>query len=320
MKNNLKDLIVEYLEYAEVAEGKSRLTMRNYRLYLEEFLKFAVDMPVAKIDKRLIQQYRLYLNRKHNQRGGELSKKTQNLYLIALRGLLKYLSRQDIASLDPEKIDLAKVGERQITFLEGTELDRFLEAPLLELQHLPEGPEQQRKIILLAYRDKAILELLFSTGLRISELSNLKRNNLNLNQSEFSVRGKGGKVRVVFLSNQARHWIKEYLNKRADTELGLFVRHDRAGKGKEINLSPRSIERLVEKYRKISGITKHVTPHTMRHSFATDLLSNQADLRSVQEMLGHASLTTTQIYTHVTNPQLRAVYERAHDVKRKKKG
>ncbi len=314
MKNKLESTIKEYLEYIEVAEGKSKLTVRNYRLYLAEFLKFAEDISVSDIDKNLVHQYRLHLNRKVNPRGGDLSKKTQNLYLIALRGFLKYLSRQDIASLDPEKIDLAKTGERHITFLEGKELERLLDAPLTQLK---EGGSHNQK--LLALRDKAILEMLFSTGLRISELVGLKRTNLNLDQNEFSVRGKGSKVRVVFLSNQARHWVKEYLNKRIDTELGLFVRHDRAGKNNELSLSPRSVERLVEKYRKIAGITKHVTPHSLRHSFATDLLSNEADLRSVQEMLGHASLTTTQIYTHVTNPQLRAVYEKAHDVKRRKK-
>lgn len=314
MKPKLAQTIKEYLEYLEVAEGKSKLTVRNYRLYLAEFLKFAEDVAVAKIDKQLVHQYRLHLNRKTNPRGGDLSKKTQNLYLIALRGFLKYLSRQDIQSLDPEKIDLAKTGERHITFLEGQELERLLEAPLTQMKEGNSHNEQ-----LLALRDKAILEMLFSTGLRISELVNLKRNNLNLDQNEFSVRGKGSKVRVVFLSNQARHWVKEYLAQRVDTELGLFVRHDRAGKDNELSLSPRSVERLVEKYRKIAGITKHITPHSLRHSFATDLLSNQADLRSVQEMLGHASLTTTQIYTHVTNPQLRTVYEKAHDVKRKKK-
>lgn len=318
MKNKLKDTIKDYLEYAEVAEGKSRLTIRNYRLYLEEFLKFAEDLDVGDIDKSLIQKYRLHLNRKINPRGGDLSKKTQNLYLIALRGLLKYLSHQDIESLDPEKIDLAKVGERQITFLEGKELERLLDAPLLEIKTSLDGDKNPNKK-LLALRDKAILEMLFSTGLRISELVSLKRNEFNLEQNDFSIRGKGRKIRVVFLSNQARYWIKEYLDRRTDAELGLFVRHDRAGKNNELSLSPRSVERLVEKYRKIAGITKHITPHSLRHSFATDLLSNQADLRSVQEMLGHASLTTTQIYTHVTNPQLRAVYEKAHDVKRKKK-
>ena len=314
MKNKLSETIKKYLEYIEVAEGKSRLTVRNYRLYLAEFLKFAKDVAVSSIDKNLIHQYRLHLNRKSNPRGGDLSRKTQNLYLIALRGFLKYLSRQDIQSLDPEKIDLAKVGERHITFLEGKELERLLDAPLTQAK---EGDGRNQK--LLALRDKAILEMLFSTGLRISELVALKRTNLNLDQNEFSIRGKGSKVRVVFLSNQARHWIKEYLSQRTDTEHGLFVRHDRAGKDNELSLSPRSVERLVEKYRKIAGITKHITPHSLRHSFATDLLSNEADLRSVQEMLGHASLTTTQIYTHVTNPQLRAVYEKAHDVKRKKK-
>lgn len=314
MPITLDSAIKEYLEYAEVAEGKSRLTIRNYKLYLGEFLAFAKDIPVSKIDKRLIHQYRLFLNRKANPRGGELSKKTQNLYLIALRGLLKYLSRQDIQSLDPDKIDLAKVGERQITFLEGKELERFLDSPLNSIKDV-----ENRGQRLLALRDKAILEMLFSTGLRISELVSLKRNEFNLEQNEFSIRGKGRKVRVVFLSNQARYALKNYLDGRTDTELGLFVRHDRAGKGSEAALSPRSIERLVEKYRKIAGLTKHITPHSLRHSFATDLLNNEADLRSVQEMLGHASLTTTQIYTHVTNPQLRAVYEKAHDVKRKKK-
>lgn len=319
MPNQLKNLIQEYLEHIQVAEGKARLTVRNYSAYLKAFLDFAGDITVDQINKPLVHQYRLLVNQRNNPRGGELSRKTQNLYLIALRNFLKYLSHEDIKSLEAEKIDLAKVGERHITFLEGIELERLLEAPLLEINKKVEGPDQNKKQILLAYRDKAILELLFSAGLRVSELARLKRTELNLDQSEFSVRGKGSKVRVVFLSNQARYWLKHYLDQRTDTELGLFVRHDRAGVGRESNLTPRSIERLVEKYRKIAGLTKKVTPHSLRHSFATDLLANEADLRSVQEMLGHASLTTTQIYTHVTNPRLRAVYLKAHDIKRKKR-
>ena len=211
-------------------------------------------------------------------------------------------------TLSAEKIELAKIPERQVSFLEGEDLERFLESPM----KTKENP-------LIQSRDKAILEMLFSTGLRVSELVSLQRDSVNLKKDEFTVRGKGGKLRVVFLSNQSKYWIKQYLDGRNDVTKYLFVRHDRAAGNDDVKpLSARSVQRLVERYAKIAGITKRVTPHTLRHSYATDLLINGADIRSVQSMLGHASITTTQIYTHITNQQLRDVYKAFHGRRRRK--
>ena len=226
-----------------------------------------------------------------------------------MRSFLKYLSKRDVKSMAPEKIELAKMPDRQVDFLENDDMSRLLEAPL-----------QSKEAKIIQLRDKAILELLFSTGTRVSELSKLEINQVNLNKDEFTVRGKGDKLRVVFLSNQARYYLKQYLDARKDLSPYLFIRHDRA-KGKKDepnNLTPRSIQRLIQKYSKAAGITKKVTPHTMRHSFATDLLINGADIRSVQAMLGHSSITTTQIYTHITNQQLRDVYKAFHQRKKRK--
>ncbi|MBI5405291.1 MAG: tyrosine-type recombinase/integrase, partial [Candidatus Kerfeldbacteria bacterium] len=222
---------------------------------------------------------------------------------------LKFLAKNDVKSMPAEKIELAKTSERQVSFLEGTDLERFLNAPL-----------QTKEAKIIQHRDKAILELFFSTGLRVSELARLERDMLNLDKEDFTVRGKGGKLRIVFLSNQARHWIGLYLDQRRDDHPALFIRHDRAAKrSTEIEaLTPRSIQRLVATYAKIAGVNKRITPHTLRHSYATDLLINGADIRSVQAMLGHASIQTTQIYTHVTNQQLKDVYKAFHGRRRKK--
>ncbi len=308
MSENLKQLANEFLEYLEVEKGSSKLTIRNYGFYLARFLKQSQVQESQEITAETIRKYRLWLSRLTNPRGGNLCSSTQNYHLIALRVFFKYLIKRDIEILAPEKIDLAKTQERQISFVEGKELERLLESPF---------KIEQPDIIKL--RDKAILELLFSTGLRVSELTNLKREDINLEKDEFSVRGKGNHWRLVFVSNQARYWLKRYLEIRKDIEPFLFIRHDRAAeKMKKTNyFTPRSIQRLIKKYCKVAGITKNITTHSLRHSFATDLLSNGADLRAVQELLGHKNITTTQIYTHVTNQRLKEVYESFHGKKRK---
>jgi len=308
MSKDIKQLIQEFLEYLEIEKGSSKLTLRNYKFYLNRFIKETKISSPQEITSELVRKYRLWLSRLENPRGGNLSPSTQNYHLIALRVFLKYLAKRDIKALAPEKIDLAKTQERQVSFLEGHDLEKLLEAPLRT---------KQKDIIKI--RDKAILELLFSTGLRISELTKLKKEDINLEKIEFSIQGKGGYWRVVFLSNQARYWLKKYLEKRTDMEPYFFIRYDRAAKKEKniSNLTPRSVQRMIKKYAKVAGITKKITPHTMRHSYATDLLSGGADLRAVQEMLGHKNITTTQIYTHVTDQHLKEVYQAFHGTKRK---
>lgn len=306
----MEKYIKQFLEYLEVEKGLSLITIRNYGFYLRRFAGFAGESGVAnpgKITKELVHRYRLWLNRLGDDKNEGLKKNTQNYHLIALRGFLKYLVKNDIKSLEPEKVELAKQEQRQVDFLEGSDLARILEAPFkIEL------PE------IIRQRDKAILELFFSTGLRVSELCKLKIENINLKKDEFTVRGKGSKLRVVFLSDDARRAIEEYLRSRRDMNPGLFISHDKAASGREeqVGLTPRSVQRLVQKYAKVAGITKEVTPHTLRHSYATDLLMNGADIRSVQAMLGHASITTTQVYTHITDQQLRDVHKAFHGKRR----
>lgn len=303
--------VSNFLEYLEIEKGLSNVTLLNYGFYLIRFAEFAKGSGVTspgKISKELVHKYRLWLNRLSKD-DKNLKKNTQNYHLIALRGFLKYLVKVDIKSLEPEKIELAKQEQRQVDFLEGSDLERILDAPL-KIEDLPE---------IIRKRDKAILELFFSTGLRVSELTKLKIENINLNKDEFSVRGKGSKLRVVFLSPEAKQWIEEYLKARQDVNPYLFISHDKAsaGRDEQLNLTPRSVQRLVQKYSKVAGITKQVTPHTMRHSYATDLLMSGADIRSVQAMLGHSSITTTQVYTHITDQQLRDVHKAFHGKRRK---
>ncbi|MEK7570090.1 MAG: site-specific tyrosine recombinase/integron integrase [Patescibacteria group bacterium] len=310
MATNLPKLLTDFLEYLEIEKNVSPLTVKNYDFYLRRFLQWGKLKEPQDITTEKVRQYRLFLNRLVSQSKEPLKASTRNYHLIALRAFLKYMAKRDVASLSSEKVELSKQPERQVSFLEGTDLERFLEAPL---------KIEQQDIVKI--RDKAILELLFSTGLRVSELANLKKDQVNLEKDEFTVRGKGSKLRVVFVSNTARHWIGEYLKKRRDEEDWLFLRHDRAMKRSAENfkpLTPRSIQRIVQYYAKAAGITKRITPHTLRHSYATDLLMNGADIRSVQSMLGHASITTTQIYTHVTNQQLREVYKAFHNRRGKK--
>lgn len=314
MATKINELLTQFLEYLEIEKNRSQLTVRNYDFYLKRFFEFAKIAKPADIVLEKVRQFRLYLNRLV-VKGKSLKKSTQNYHIIALRSFLKFLAKRDIKTLAPEKLELAKIGERSVDFLEGSDLERLLEAPFKQ-----QAPE------IIKLRDRAILETLFSTGLRVSELCNLRLTSINLKKEEFTVRGKGDKPRIVFLSNQARYAIRNYLEKRHDGNDYLFVGHDRAVKGrkqksesKEQGLTPRSVQRLVEKYSTAVGITKKVTPHTLRHSYATDLLMNGADIRSVQAMLGHSSITTTQIYTHITNRQLKDVHKAFHGRQRRGK-
>lgn len=310
---NISKLITDFLEYLEIEQGRAQATLANYDFYLRRFCDWAKNPKPEKISAELIRKYRLWLNRFTDSRGGQqLAVKTQNYHLIALRSFLKFLAKRDIASLSPEKIELARAPMREVEFLQRDELERLLASPL--------GSDDKAIVKL---RDKAILELLFSTGLRVGELAKLERDNINLERDEFTIRGKGGKLRLVFLSDSAKKALCDYLDKRQDTEPALFIAHDRAGGGQArqernaANLTPRSIQRIIKKRALAAGITKDITPHTLRHTFATDLLQNGADLRAVQIMLGHASITTTQIYTHVTNRQLKEVHKAFHGKSKK---
>lgn len=299
----INKLIDNFISYIEITKNRSLKTVNNYKRYLYRFFDFAKIDSISKLNSETVNDFILYMRRQNGTRDGEMKTNTRNYHLIALRMFLKYLAKVDIKSLSPEKIELAKQQPRQVEFLEKDELKKIIEAPDLTKENE-----------LTKLRDKAILELLFSTGLRVSELSNLNKDNVNLNREEFSIRGKGGKIRVVFISETAKNALKKYLNFRKDTSQALFVRTDLDPKNYSLeNLTTRSIQRIVKKYSKIAGITKKVTPHTLRHSFATDLLYEGADIRSVQEMLGHSSITTTQVYTHVTNKRLKEIYDKFHN-------
>ena len=292
----------EYLEYLEIERGRSLKTIENYERYLTRFLTASGAEDPSDINDELVRSFRLWLNRQsagvHEGRQETLKKKTQNYYLIAIRSFLKYLRKRGVESYAPEKIELAKVAERTIDLLSVKDLKRLLDAP--------------NEDSLKELRDKAILELFFSTGLRLSELCALERD-IDLTRDEISVRGKGEKVRVVFISDDAKKAITAYLKKRTDMDEALFVGESkRAHKDGSMRLTPRSIERMVKFYAAKAGIMDKVTPHILRHSFATDLLYNGADIRSVQMMLGHANISTTQIYTHITDSQLKEVHKKFH--------
>ena len=292
----------DYLEYLEIEAGRSQKTIQNYDHYLTRLLDFAGDIKVADIDPELIRKWRLWLNRLGTNTSDELQKNTLNYHLIALRNFLKFCAKRDIKAMSGEKIELAKAARKQVTFLTVEEVQDLFAQPNLET--------------IQGLRDRAILELLFSSGLRVSELVGLNREDVNLERREFMVRGKGEKDRPVFISPEAAEWIGKYFEKRDDNTRPLFIRYSG---NKQINLSgnyyrltARSVQRLVSRYALLAGITKHVSPHTLRHSFATDLLMNGADIRSVQAMLGHSNISTTQIYTHVTDPHLKAVHDKYH--------
>jgi len=297
----LEQLKREFLEHVEIEKGNSLKTVNNYDHYLNRFLDFAKISEPSEITDDKIREFRLFLNRQpgikiRGQQASTLKKNTQNYHLIALRSFLKYLIKRRINSLPPDSIDLAKIKERSLDLISTAELERLMKAP----------DESNLK----GLRDKAIIELFFSTGLRLSELCSLNRD-LDLTKDEFSIRGKGEKVRVVFLSDTAKNAIRNYLKGRKDMDEPLFIQFSRNG-GSGNRLTQRSIERIVRFYAIKAGISKKVTPHVIRHSFATDLLSNGADIRSVQMMLGHANIATTQIYTHITDKQLRDVHKKFH--------
>lgn len=306
----LPDLIEDFLEHLEIESGRSKKTIDNYRLYLERFLELAQeilnqdDIKPEDITKDVLRKYRLKLNRYGSDNDkDDLQVITQTYHLVALRGFLKYLSRRDIKSLDPNLIDLPHVVRKQVTFLHFDEVEDMLE----EIDTSTES----------GLRDRAIIELLYSGGLRVSELVALNRDSINLERREFMVRGKGQKDRPIFISESAADRVQDYLDARTDSLPALFLNNSKNlqtadTSGDYRRITPRSVERIVEKYARLAGITKHVSPHTLRHSFATDLLMNGADLRSVQSLLGHANVSTTQIYTHVTDPHLKEVHDKFH--------
>lgn len=300
----LSELINDFLISLEVENGRSKYTARNYELCLYRLLEFGgEEMKPEDITPEWLRQFRLWLNRYQTEQKKGLSVTTQAFHLVALRGFLKYLAKRQIKSLDPVLVELPRTHRPQVTFLHVDEIDRILE-------EIPMDNET-------GLRDRAIFELLFSTGLRVSELIALNRDSVNLQKREFMVRGKGQKDRPVFVTQSAADAVQDYLDERRDSLPALFLNNSRnqpaAGtSGDYRRLTPRSIERIINKYVRAAGITKKVTPHTLRHSFATDLLMNGADLRSVQSLLGHSNISTTQIYTHVTDPHLKEVHEKFH--------
>jgi len=307
----MKDALSRFLEYCELDRNLSLRTVKMYSYYLNFFRQWFLKsvetetFMVEDVDKEKIRQFRLFLSHKYkNPYKGALKRQTQNYFLVALRAFFRFLLKQDIKVIAPEVIELGKQRDRSIKFLLPEELERLFKAVDL------------KKIVGL--RDRTILETLFSTGLRVSELVALNKKDVNLKTAEFGIIGKGGKARVVFLSKRARGWLEKYLDKRADSYQALFIRYSGPKpKNQGLNianfrLSVRSIERLVDKYRLKAGIPFRIGPHILRHSFATDLLSHGADLRSVQEMLGHKNIATTQIYTHITNFHLKEIYQKFH--------
>jgi site-specific recombinase XerD len=296
------DAIDEYLDYLAIEQNRSKRTIANYRHYLTRLLDFAGDINVSEITPELVRKWRLWLHELGSDRSDELSKSTQNYHLIALRSFLKFCHKRNIDALASDQIELARVKRPQVTFLDADELQRLLKQP----NTLDEA----------GLRDRAILELLFSSGLRVSELVGLDITHVNLERKEFMVRGKGQKDRPIFISNEAVTWLGAYLERRTDNLPPLFISYSGRSQantsGNYKRLTARSVQRIISRYALLAGITKHVSPHTMRHSFATDLLRNGADLRSVQAMLGHSNIATTQIYTHVTDPHLRKVHEQFH--------
>ena len=301
MNKNLSSLVFKFLDYLEIEKNRSPLTIRNYHHYLSfliEFLKRKVSSSPTLKDLTLdnIRKFRKFLAERKNKQGKFLKKKTQGFYMIALRSFLRWLAKNDYPALSAEKIDLPKPETGRVKFLSTQQVERFLNQPSISTER--------------GLRDKAILELLFSTGMRVSELVSLNRNQINPRSSELGIVGKGGKPRVVFISKRAKDWLFRYLNSRRDHYKPVFIRY--SGGGESFRLTVRSVQRMVEKYRRRAGLGIEVTPHVLRHSFATDLLSQGADLRSVQELLGHQNVATTQIYTHVTNKRLRETHQKFH--------
>jgi len=307
---NIKEAVLRFLEYCELDKNLSQKTVKMYGYYLSFFQDWLIktyndeNFQVEKIDENIIRNFRLFLS--HNYKNpfkGQLKRQTQNYFLVALRSFFRYLIKQKLKVMSPEMIELGKQRDRTIKFLLPEELEKLFN--VVDVSSI------------VGLRDRAILEVLFSTGLRVSELVSLNREQVNIESGEFGVIGKGGKARVVFLSKKAKEWLKKYLEKRNDPYSPLFIRYSgpKAKEGltnEKLRLSVRSVERMIDKYRKKAGILFRIGPHVLRHSFASDLLSHGADLRSVQEMLGHKNISTTQIYTHVTNTRLREIHEKFH--------
>lgn len=306
MNTNLPQFIDQFLEYLEIEKNCSKLTIRDYKHYLEVFAEwFASSLPnktLSDLDLQTVRKYRVYLANRVDKNNLTLKKVTQNYYVIALRSFLRFLIKNDHKTLEPSKIDLPKTESQSLKFLDKDQVDRLVTSVNTSKE---EG-----------LRDRSILELLFSTGLRVSELVKLNRDNINFERREFGVIGKGGRARVVFVSDRAAKWIEIYLKKRKDNFKPLFIRYSGAvnkeNSGEKMRLTARTVQRIVKKYVRLARLPVDATVHTLRHSFATDLLINGADLRSVQEMLGHKNISTTQIYTHITNKQLREVHEAFH--------
>ncbi len=299
----LSEAIEQYLEYLTIEKNRAKLTTVNYNHYLTRLVDYAGNIEVSGITPELVRKWRLWLHELGSDRADELSIATQNYHLIALRNFLKFCHKRGIETMSPDQIELAKQPKSKVTFLNKDELHRLLEQPNASNT--------------TGMRDRALLELLFSSGLRVSELVGIDRTHINLERREFTVRGKGQKDRPVFVSQEAADWLKLYLDKRTDNLPALFISYSGRNKvnnsGNYRRLTVRSVQRLVSRYALLAGITKHVSPHTLRHSFATDLLMNGADLRSVQAMLGHSNIATTQIYTHVTDPHLKSIHEKYHN-------
>ena len=302
MAHYLSDTLVEFLEYLEIEQNRSQKTIANYHHYLMRLVEFAGDVTIESITEETIRKWRLWLNRLHDERGEEISITTQNYHLIALRSFLKFCSKRGFSTLPPEKVELARIKRKQVTFLSRDELEALFAQPDVNTK--------------IGLRDRTILELLFSGGLRVSELVALDTAHVSTKRREFTVRGKGQKDRPIFMSEAAATWIDDYLAKRTDSSPALFIRYggckEQDTSGNFLRLTPRSVQRIIAHYAKLAGITKKVSPHTLRHSFATDLLMNGADIRSVQTMLGHSDISTTQIYTHVTDPHLKEVHQKFH--------
>lgn len=318
-RTQMEKLIRDFIDYCAIEKNQSKLTQKSYKQYLLRFADFAKEEGVndpEKIDLNLVRRYRLHINRMTDGNGNSLKLRTQQYHIIVLRNFLKYLLKYDYKTLAPEKLELGKAPSRQVEFLSEDEVERLIDST------------NEEKNEILRMRDRAIMELLFASGLRVSELCSLRRDTINFKRNEFTVRGKGDKLRLAFLSPEASADIQKYLKMRKDNSKFLFLSHTNIGSGDKVTkemqsydkdakgLTTRSVQRIIKKYALMAGIMKHISPHTLRHSFATDLLQNGADIRSVQSMLGHASITTTQIYTHVTNQQLREVHRQFH----KKKG
>lgn len=303
-QKNLTQLKNDFLEYLEIERNRAAKTLNNYNRYLDKFIRWLTEYlkkneaDPEDITEDIIRKYRVYLNRVGNESSAPLKKITQDYHIIALRGFLKFLGKHEVNVPAPDKIELGKTHRKEIEFLEKNEVERLLESP--------KGTSLEK------LRDKAILEILFSSGLRVSELTSLNRENFSMQKNEFTVEGKGDKRRVVFLSEAAQKALYLYLRKRQDPDPALFIRHHRTKSSDNLRLSVRTIQRIVKKYATRAGITKDIHPHTLRHSFATDLLQNGADIRSVQALLGHSSISTTQVYTHITDKHLRDIHKNFH--------